>query len=313
VPRDISQPFRDNQAAPLITTTILPPPLVKVLRKMSRSPWPNGAKAAISITVDNLGEAQELSSGTWPSGRPIGQHFSVTEALPRMLQIFDECDTKVTFFFETWSVGIYPDVAKEVVRRGHEIGWHGFQHEMWTKLSLEEEEENFSKSFADAKRFGIKYDGFRPPGGLINDGTYRLLREHGIRYISPVAEKAAITRDLAVLPFHWKTIDAYYYMEEFSGLRRLYGAEEKALDPQILKKCFFDQVEEAVKSGAYISFLFHPILQTSEDKFSVIQEVVEHIAKDPRIWCAPCTHIADWVLKHPDSFNSDPAWIKDTW
>jgi peptidoglycan/xylan/chitin deacetylase (PgdA/CDA1 family) len=279
---------------------------------MSSSRWPNSAKAAVSFTIDNLGEAQELNAGIWPADQPIGQHFSVKKVLPRMLQTLDDYDVKATFFFESWSSGIYPDVVKDVAGRGHEIGWHGYQHEMWTKLSAKDEEENFKKSFAQAEQLKLKYNGFRPPGGLINENTYDL-HAYGIRYISPAAEKAAIVRNMAVLPFHWKTIDAYFYMQEFSGLRQHYGSQEDVLSPKALKEHFLQQIEEAVKSNSYISFLFHPILQTSEEKLSVMREVVENISKDTRIWCAPCNDVADWVLKHPDSFYSDPSWIKATW
>jgi hypothetical protein len=280
---------------------------------MSTSPWPNSAKAAVSFTFDNLGEAQELNAGLWPSDQPVGHHFSAKTELPRMLQILDDCDVKATFFFETWSVTVYPHVVKDVVGRGHELGWHGFQHEMWSKLSPKEEEEIFKKSFAEADGREIKYDGFRPPGGLINEGTYDLLHKYGIRYISPVAEKVAIVRNIAILPFHWKTIDAYFYMQEMSGIRQLYGSQSGVLTPATLKEQFLEQVEEAVRSNSYISFLFHPILQTSEEKFSVMKEVVELIANDTRIWCAPCNQIADWVMKHPDLVGSDPSWIKASW
>jgi hypothetical protein len=115
------------------------------------------------------------------------------------------------------------------------------------------------------------------------------------------------------LPFHWKTVDAFFYMEEFSGLRKFYGAPKDALSPTKLKEQVWEQVEEAVRSNGYISLLFHPVLQTSEEKLSVMREVVAHVANDPRIWCAPCNQIADWVMNHQDSFGSEPSWIKATW
>jgi hypothetical protein len=102
-------------------------------------------------------------------------------------------------------------------------------------------------------------------------------------------------------------------MQEFSGLRQSYSSPEGVLSPCTLKEQFLEQIEEAVRSNGYISILFHPILQTSEEKFSVMKEVVEHIAKDPRIWCTPCNQVADWVMKHPDLFSSDPSWIKVSW
>ncbi len=49
--------------------------------------WPNGAKAAVSFTMDNLGEAQDVNKGVWPAGQPVGRHFSVREVLPRVLDM----------------------------------------------------------------------------------------------------------------------------------------------------------------------------------------------------------------------------------
>jgi hypothetical protein len=43
--------------------------------------------ATVSVTFDNLGEAAELERGTWPEGRPLGEHFSVREALPRVVEL----------------------------------------------------------------------------------------------------------------------------------------------------------------------------------------------------------------------------------
>lgn len=63
-----------------------------------------------------------------------------------MLQIIDDCDVKAIFFFESWSVSVYPDVVKDFIGRGYELAWHGFQHEMWSKLSTKEEE-IFKKKF----------------------------------------------------------------------------------------------------------------------------------------------------------------------
>ncbi|CAK7206704.1 hypothetical protein SEUCBS139899_009508, partial [Sporothrix eucalyptigena] len=48
----------------------------------SRPRWPNGARAAIALTIDNMGEAADLNRKLWPASKPIGDHYSVTKALP---------------------------------------------------------------------------------------------------------------------------------------------------------------------------------------------------------------------------------------
>ena len=56
------------------------------------------AVATVSVTFDNLGEAAELERGTWPEGRPLGEHFSVRECLPELLGLLAREDLRATFF-----------------------------------------------------------------------------------------------------------------------------------------------------------------------------------------------------------------------
>ncbi len=41
----------------------------------------------MSVTFDNLGEAAQLELGMWPVEVPEGQHFTVVEVLPRLLDL----------------------------------------------------------------------------------------------------------------------------------------------------------------------------------------------------------------------------------
>ncbi|KAF2166310.1 hypothetical protein M409DRAFT_66769 [Zasmidium cellare ATCC 36951] len=280
---------------------------------MAASTWPKGAQVAISFTCDNLGEAQEINSGVWPTNVAPGTHWSVLKVLPNVLQTLERHGVKATFFFETWSIGIYGAVTKDVVERGHEIAWHGWQHENWTQLSAHEERDVFSRSFSQAQDLGCMYKGFRPPGGLINEQTGSLLHKYGVRYISPAAERASVENGLAILPFQWEAVDAFYYMDQFSNLRQQYNVQRDSLGPDACLRGMLDLVERAVESNAYVSVLFHPILQDSSEKLAVFEEVVNRVAHDPRIWCAPCYEVADWVLENRDKFSSNPGWPKATW
>lgn len=264
--------------------------------------WPGGARAAISFTMDNLGEAQDVNKGLWPPGLPIGKHFSVLEHLPRMLDLLDKCGIKATFFAEAWSLGVYGDAVAELLNRGHEVAWHGYQHETWSTLSEEAEADNFRKSFAAADEAGVKYDGFRPPGGTINPWTYRLLGEHGVKYVSPLGD-LGVEQGLVVLPFEWETVDAFYYMDKFASIRKSHGRQEGVLQPSDFREYLFQKIADVISTGGYISILFHPFLQTSEERFDVLEEMLARIGKEADIWCAPCREVAEWVLEHPSFFG----------
>ena len=83
---------------------------------------------------------------------------------PRVLEVLDRHGAKATFFLMGRNVERYPDVARDVLRRGHEIGNHSYSHPrlvfMWPSTVREEIERT------DALLRGIGVSGairFRPP------------------------------------------------------------------------------------------------------------------------------------------------------
>jgi peptidoglycan/xylan/chitin deacetylase (PgdA/CDA1 family) len=224
-----------------------------------------------------------------------------------MLALLAQHHIRATYFAEAWSLGVYPDTVRTLTQAGHEVAWHGFQHEVWGGLTDEQERESFEKSWEAAKAEGVEYLGFRPPGGKVNERTWGLLREYGVRYVSPLGEFGMGLEGVVVLPFEWRAVDAFWYMEKFSGIRKQHGEREEVLSPLEFKESLMARIDETVKAGGFLSILFHPFLQTSEDKFEVMEEVLKRISGDGNIWVAPCKEIAQWVREHPERFQAKAA------
>ncbi|KAK0648601.1 hypothetical protein B0T16DRAFT_456068 [Cercophora newfieldiana] len=262
---------------------------------MSTTRWPNSARAAISFTMDNLGEAQDVLNNRWP--HPIGSHPSITAQLPRMLSLLETHSIRATYFVEAWSLGVYPHVVTGLKEKGHEIAWHGWQHEVWKSLSASAEQESFKKSFDAATEAGVRYEGFRPPGGEINERTWGLLKQQGVKYVSPVdREGFGVGREgVVVLPFEWRCVDAFYYMEKHGG-----GVVR---EPREFRDYVMGKIEEVKREGGYLSILAHPFLQLSEEKLGVVEEILGRLAGDGEIWCAPCGEVAGWVEEHKGLFG----------
>lgn len=267
---------------------------------MNRSgQWRGPRKAAICITMDNLGEAQDVYKGTWD--KPIGTHPSITDQLPRMLNMLDKYNIKITYFIEAWSLSVYPDVVNDIIARGHEVAWHGLQHELWASLSPEEVREKLGKSFEMAGKLGIRYHGFRPPGGGLGDHTSSdLMKERGLEYISPVVvdmedrcldHRNGITR----LPLEWPEVDAFYYMEKFDKIRSAHRRQTEVITPGQFKEHLMKKIDLALEDEGLLCILFHPFLQTSEDKLEVFEDVLKRVANDSEIFSVPCREVAKIV------------------
>ena len=316
--------------------------------------WPASAKTAIALTLDNMGEAADLNRGLWPEHKPVGKHYSVTEVLPKILALLKKYDVHVTYFIESWNFNQYGDaIANQIAKAGHEVAWHGWQHEAWSKLSEAEERANFERSFGDDGLQGfcagtgrgkvLPYRGFRPPGGQIHgDRTLSLCREYGLGYISPAAEKAAIVKVagdgdgrqhiIVVLPFRWRTgeyrvhlypktqlirtVDATYYMEQFSGLRKTKGMQKDVMTERQLVESYKQEIDSAIDDGEFLSLLFHPFLTNTTARFEAMEEVVQYLAikrDQGLIWLNRCRDIDTFCRQNPRSVAQDPEYDTTEW
>ena len=107
---------------------------------------------------------------------------------------------------------------------------------------------------------------------------------------------------MAVLPFRWSAVDAFYYMETFSGLRKMKGETSTPLSPDVLLQRFIEQIDQAVEEGGYLSLLFHPFLSNVSGRMAVFEKVLQHLAKrrdEGQIWLTRCRDVSDWIKEHP--------------
>ena len=263
---------------------------------------PDGRPAAVSITFDNLGEAEARQRGNWPEDKPLGKHPSVTEALPWILAQLDELGLHATFFVEGVNTEVYPDALAEIAERGHELAYHAWCHEVWGGLEPDEERRILERGLAAMREQGLELRGFRPPGGALTEASPALLRELGFEYASPAGQRAGLSDGLALLPFRWQVVDAFFYMPEFGGLREAAGAQGEPLGPDALRDAIRDEFEECVESGGHRCLLFHPFLLLKDDHRETLRGTLEDVSRVDA-WCAPVGEVAAWIRDRPQHFG----------
>jgi peptidoglycan/xylan/chitin deacetylase (PgdA/CDA1 family) len=112
--------------------------------------------------------------------------FAVTcavEGIPRLLDLFDKHGIKATSFMVGTAVEKHPDLAREIVRRGHEAAAHGRTWESTFALSRSDEKKNIS----DGAEIIESVTGFHPVGWNANalrnsPNTLEILQELGFLY-----------------------------------------------------------------------------------------------------------------------------------
>lgn len=260
-----------------------------------------------------MGEAAELYRGAWPDGQTVGRHFSVTASLPRLMEMLESLNVRVTYFVEGWNTGVYSGAIQALRLRGHEIACHGWQHEPWSTLAPDAERETLDRSLNGFEKLSLRMSGFRPPGGVLTDSTVSILNQRGFAYCSPAGQDAAVDDSIVYLPFDWQGIDAYYYSDGFAGLRAAKGDQQPTMSPAEFADRAESIIEDRVQSGGYTALLFHPFLEIREDRIEAMQQIINRVMRDDRIWCAPGYEIASWIARRRSSFGDDPKLDTTSW
>ena len=95
-----------------------------------------------------------------------------------ILDILDEYHIPATFFFVGENVSYYSDTAREVAKRGHEIGNHTYSHPCASKQSEKALRDELSKCDDIIQSVtGVVPKLFRPPQGSWNQRVYDIARE----------------------------------------------------------------------------------------------------------------------------------------
>jgi polysaccharide deacetylase family sporulation protein PdaB len=103
---------------------------------------------------------------------------------PKVVDILDKYDVKGTFFVIGKSVEEYPETAKLIVERGHEIGNHTYSHTNLGHIEkdlIQEEVDKAQEAILSAT--DTQPCLFRPPHGTYNDTVVDIVRDMGYRVV----------------------------------------------------------------------------------------------------------------------------------
>lgn len=107
-----------------------------------------------------------------------------------LLDLFGRHGVEATFFVLGWVADRFPDLVREIDRRGHELATHGYSHRLLTAMQPEEFRADLQRSLAVlAPLTGQEIRGFRAPSFSLTKRTLwalDIMREAGIRYDSSV-------------------------------------------------------------------------------------------------------------------------------
>ncbi|MBX9907892.1 MAG: polysaccharide deacetylase [Beijerinckiaceae bacterium] len=271
---------------------------VRAGRSLKPATWPGGARCAVALSFDADHETNELRDGGKSVGRLSWGQYGTRVGVPRILEMLKREDIKASFFVPAVAALLHPDEQRRVIAEGHEIGLHGWIHEVNTAVPPEKERElHFRAADTLEKITGIRPVGMRTPSWDFSEVTLAIQRELGLLYDSSLFADddpyELIDRGeptgMVELPVEWIRDDAVYFnMNRFQSLRP-YTAPEAVYD------IFRREFDGAYEAGGLFLLTMHPHIITYRSRFWILEKLIAHAKARGSVWFARHDEIAAYV------------------
>jgi peptidoglycan/xylan/chitin deacetylase (PgdA/CDA1 family) len=275
----------------------------------STSFWPENARLAISISLQFEAGGQPISGAAGLIPDPIEKgypdlatnsyfDYGIQEGIPRLLNLLDKYQIKATSFMVGQAVDKFPELAREIVERGHEAAAHGKQWNWQYQLSKEQERQ-WIKS---VKESIIKATGTTPSGydcywmrGSVH--TLSLLQELGFIYHNnDLSRDEPYVQDLNNKPF--VTMPYTIHMNDI-GSYNFPGFSPQAYEQQL--KDEFDQLyEEGATRRRMMLISFHDRISGHASRVRVIDRFLAYVKQHDGVWFARKDELAKYALTTPE-------------
>jgi len=189
-----------------------------------KSKWADGSRLVVSISMQfEAGGQPDNAESPFPQNMEKGYvdlpaatwyQYGYKEGIPRMLDNWDKLGIKVTSHMVGSAVLKNPQLAKEIVERGHEAAAHGMNWSSQYNLSYDAEKK-FIQDGVDAikKVTGATAIGYNANWLRRGENTLKILQELGFKYhIDDLSRDEPFivqvnNKDFAVVPYTLRNND----------------------------------------------------------------------------------------------------------
>ena len=268
--------------------------------------WPDGVRLPISFSMmfETGGEPQRNPPTPFGYFTPPPEYpdlptltwyrYGSTEGIPRFLELLERKGVKITSHMTGTAVQQYPQLAKEVVQRGHEAAAHGMSWNTQYNLSRDQEYQFIAENVKIIQQVtGARAVGYNAPGlrGTVN--TLEILQELGFLYhIDDVSRDEPFTVEIKGKPF--VIVPYAVYLNDIRAYESRNFSTQNFL--QDLKNSFDYLYEEAATRRRMLPVTVHDRLLRPE-RVKMLEEFITYAQSKPGVKFLRKNEIARWALE----------------
>lgn len=250
-------------------------------------------RTPVMLTFDVDGEtlwtSRDSNNETLPVTMSQGT-YGPKRGGPRLLNLLESHGIPATFFVPGKTVERYPDLMKELVARGHELGAHGYHHLWPDKCTPEQDREEMELGIEVIRNVaGVNPVGYRSPAWEFGSITMQLLEEKQMLYSTNFMDDDAPyihKNGLVELPVQWYLDDAPFALYSV----RIPGRQIHS--PSAIEEIWREEFLAMYEEGKPFLLTMHPQLTGHGFRVRLLDRLIRFMKGFPGVEFQSCGQVA---------------------
>ena len=266
--------------------------------------WPEGRRSAFCFTVDVDAHSPLLwNLRDQPASRLLGhmeqRQFGPRVGIWRLLDLLQRLGIKGSFFVPGVVAETYPELLPAFVERGHEVGLHGYFHEIVSHVSDAEFAGALDASLEIfRKQVGLVPRGFRSPAWEMTEHMLAEVKARGM-YDSSLSgfDNPYTLGGVVEVPVQWAIDDAVFF--KFLG-----GGVDQwpPVAPGAVLDIWTQEWETLHAEGGLLMLTVHDWISGRAHRIRLLETLLQRVLREPQAWV---TTVGEVAAYHASSINKD--------
>lgn len=264
--------------------------------------WPQGKKSAFCFSIDVDAHSPLLWNlrDQAPSqllGHMEQRSFGPRVGIWRLLDLLEQFQIKASFFVPAVVAEDHPELLPAFVERGHEVGLHGYFHELVSQATDDEFTAALDASLALFRRqVGIVPKGFRSPAWEMSPHMLGQLKARGM-YDSSLSgfDHPYSIGGVVEVPVQWAVDDAVFFKFLGGGVDHW-----PPLAPGPVLEIWTSEWEALHADGGLLMLTVHDWISGRGHRIRLLETLLQRVTREPAAWIATVGEVA---AHHANSAN----------
>lgn len=265
--------------------------------------WPDGKQSAVLLSVDVDAHSPFLWSLRDAVPERLGgmeiRRFGPRTGLYRLLDLYARYSFKASFYVPGFVAETNPEILPAIIEAGHEVGLHGYFHEIVADVSDREFTGALEASLdLFMQQAGVKPVGFRSPAWEMTPHMLREVKRLGLAYDSSLSgfDHPYDIDGVLEIPVQWALDDAIFFKFEGGGRDKWPLQSGRAV-----LEDWLSEWRMLHRFGGLFTLTVHDWISGRAQRIAILEKLFDEIVAEGTAWVATAAEIAHHHRNSPNS------------